>query len=94
MNVLIAGLGILSVVTEDEVEPFNDNNIVGGKKQGKYRHIRLEGRPYDDGSGCRCPPFKDELEFKAEHQEKRLGNPHYLCRYVLIAKRNIIWTGL
>ena len=37
------------MVTEDEVEPFNDNNIVGGeKKQGKYRHIRIEGTPYND----------------------------------------------
>ena len=82
---------LLSVVSEDEVEPFSDNNIVGGpKKQGKYRHIRLEGRPYNDGSGCRCPPFKDELELKAAEQEKRIGNPHCLCRYVPIAIRNII----
>ena len=80
-----------AVVTEDEVEPFNDNNIVGGeKKQGKYRHIRIEGKPYSDGSGCRCPPFKDELELKAEQQEKRIGNPRCLSRYVLTAKKNII----
>ena len=65
-----------AVVTEDEVEPFNDNNIVGGeKKQGKYRHIRIEGRPYSDGSGCRCPPFKDELELKVAAEGEKDWEP-------------------
>jgi hypothetical protein len=54
-----------AVVSEEEVEPFNDNNIIGGKKQGKYRHIRIEGTPYNDEGGCTCGPFKDEWEVKA-----------------------------
>ena len=62
-----------AVVTEDEVEPFSDNNIIGGKKQGKYRHIRLEGRPYNDGSGCNVAPFKEEMELKLGSRRKGLG---------------------
>ena len=37
-----------AVVSEEDVEPFNDNNIIGGKKEGKFRHILLEGKPHDD----------------------------------------------
>ena len=67
-----------AVVSEDEVEPFNDINIVGGKRQGKYRHIRLEGRPYNDANGCTCGPFKDEWEVKAfSPEEERQGKKNW-----------------
>jgi hypothetical protein len=35
------------------------------RKQGKYRNILLEGKPYPDGKGCNCGPFKEEIKFKA-----------------------------
>ena len=50
------------VVSEDDIEP---SNIIMGKKEGKYRHIRIEGTPYPDENGCTCGPFKDEWEVKA-----------------------------
>ena len=34
------------------------------KKQGKYRHMVLEGKSLPDGKGCTCPPFKQEWEFE------------------------------
>ena len=39
--------------------------LLSEKKQGKYRRILLEGRPYSDGNSCTCPPFKREMELKA-----------------------------
>ena len=64
-----------AVLTEQDIEPFNDNNIVGGKKQGKYRLIRLEGRPYPDENGCTCGPFKDEWEVKAAAEGEKSWEP-------------------
>lgn len=67
-----------AVVTEQEIEPFSDNKIVGGKKQGKYRHIRLEGTPYNDEGGCTCGPFKDEWEVKAfSPEEEKQGKKNW-----------------
>ena len=39
---------LAAVTLEEDIEPLSDNNIIGGKKQGKYRHIRLAGTPYND----------------------------------------------
>jgi hypothetical protein len=52
-----------AVVSEQDIEPFSQT--VTGKKVDKYRHILLEGRPYNDDGGCTCGPFKDEWEVKA-----------------------------
>ena len=53
---------ISAVISDEDI----DSSFLSEKKQGKYRHILLEGRPYPDGKGCTCPRFKREMELKAE----------------------------
>ena len=37
--------------------------------------VYLEGRPYEDGSGCNCPAFKREMEFKAAAEGEKDWEP-------------------
>ena len=65
-----------SVISEEDAESsFNLDTKVFEKKQGKYRHILLEGRPYSDGSGCTCPPFRREMELKAASKGEKDWEP-------------------
>ena len=57
--------------TTSDTKFYPSNPAPPERKQGKYKHMLLEGRPCPDTNRKRltCVPFKEEMEFKAVNLE-------------------------